>query len=568
MASDTAQLILFVVAITLLTPLLGGYMAKVYGGKRTILTPVLAPVEAGIYRLGGIISDRPQHWGYYAKAALLLNLAFTLVFYLILRLQYYLPLNPRGFPGLDAGIAFNTAISFITSTNWQVYAGETSLSYLSQMIGCTVQNFVSTATAMAVAIAIMRGLTTSRAEGLGNFQTDFVRSILYILLPISLIMALIMVFEGVPQTLHDYITVTTVGGDEQFIARGPVASQVAIKMLGTNGGGFFGANAAHPFENPTPLSNFIQCLAMLSIPAALTYSFGVMAGNTREGWALFATMMILFIAGLAALYAAEGAGNPLIAQLPIDQTAGNMEGKETRFGMAASALLSTIATTTAGGATNSLLDSYTPIGGLIPMMNVQLNELVFGGAGSGFYNLLMFILLAVFLAGLLVGRSPMYLGKKIEVREVKLVTLVLVCVPIGSLLVPTIALQIPGAAAAIRAHGPHGLSQLLYAYASAMGTNGSAFAGFDGTNTFHLVAMGFVMLLGRYVFIIGGLAIAGSLGAKRTAVVTTGAVRTDTPLFVVLMILVIFVFGVMMFFPAVSLGPVAEYFEMLSRQSF
>jgi K+-transporting ATPase ATPase A chain len=421
---------------------------------------------------------------------------------------------------------------------------------------------------MAVAIAIMRGLTTSRAEGLGNFQTDFVRSILYILLPISLIMALIMVFEGVPQTLHDYITVTTVGGDEQFIARGPVASQVAIKMLGTNGGGFFGANAAHPFENPTPLSNFIQCLAMLSIPAALTYTFGVMAGNTREGWALFATMMVLFITGLAALYAAEGAGNPLLAQLPIDQTAGNMEGKETRFGMAASALLSTIATTTAGGATNSLLDSYTPIGGLIPMMNVQLNELVFGGAGSGFYNLLMFILLAVFLAGLLVGRSPMYLGKKIEVREVKLVTLVLVCVPIGSLLVPMIALQIPDAAAAIRAHGPHGLSQLLYAYASAMGTNGSAFAGFDGTNTFHLVATGFVMLLGRYVFIIGGLAIAGSLGAKRTAVVTTGAVRTDTLLFVVLMILVIFVFGVMMFFPAISLGPVAEHFEMLSGRSF
>jgi K+-transporting ATPase ATPase A chain len=568
MAGDTAQLILFVVAITLLTPLFGRYMAKVYSGKRTILTPVLAPVEAGIYRLGGIIPDTSQHWGNYAKAALLLNLAFTLLFYLILRIQYYLPLNPRAVPGLDAGIAFNTAISFITSTNWQVYSGETDLSYLSQMIGCTVQNFVSTATAMAVAIAIMRGLTTSKAEGLGNFQTDFVRSILYILLPISLVIALIMVFEGVPQTLHDYITVTTVNGAEQTIARGPVASQVAIKMLGTNGGGFFSANAAHPFENPTPLSNFIQCLAMLSIPAALTYTFGVMTGNTRQGWALFASMMILFVAGLAGVYAAEGAGNPLIAQLPIDQTSGNMEGKEVRFGTASSALLSVIATTTAGGATNSALNSYTPLGGLVPMMNVQLNELIFGGAGSGFYNLLMFILLAVCLAGYLVGRTPIYLGKTVGVREIKLVVLILLCVPIGTLLVPAIVLTIPSAAAAIHNRGPHGLSELLYAYASAMGTNGSAFAGFDGTNTFHLVAMAFVMLLGRYAFIIGGLAIAGSLGAKRTAVVTSGSVRTDTPLFVVLMILIIFVFGAMMLFPAISLGPIAEYFEMLRGRSF
>ncbi len=568
MADNTAQLLFFVAAIVALTPVMGRYMYRVYASERTFMTPVIAPLERAIFRIGGIDPDAGQHWTRYAISAVLFNMIGVLCFYLIVRIQHVLPLNPRDFRGLDPALAFNTAISFITSTNWQAYAGETTMSYFSQMAGCTVHNFISTATAMAVAVAIMRGLTTSQTKVLGNFHADVVRTILYILLPISLIAALFLVFEGIPQNLNDYVTVMTVEGSEQLIPQGPVASQVAIKMFGTNGGGFFNASAAHPYENPTPLSNFVQCVLMLMLPAALTYTFGLMARDTRQGWSLFAAMAAVFVLGLVIVYIAEGANNSLIAGLPIDQTSGNMEGKEVRFGAAGSALLSVIATSTAGGATNSMLDSYTPIGGLVPMMNVQLNELIFGGAGSGFFNLLMFIILAVFLAGLMVGRSPVYLGKKVEVREIKLAVITLLIVPIGTLLIPAIAIMIPSAAAAIQDPGPHGLSEMLYAYASATGTNGSAFAGFDGAKTFHLVAMTFVMLAGRFAFIIGGLAIAGSLAAKRTTIVAVGAVPTNTPLFVVLMVSVIFVFGAMMFFPAIALGPLAEHFEMLAGKSF
>jgi potassium-transporting ATPase potassium-binding subunit len=414
----------------------------------------------------------------------------------------------------------------------------------------------------------MRGLTTSQAKTIGNFHQDFIRSILYIVLPISLIVALFLVFEGVPQTLGDYISVKTVEGSEQVIAQGPVASQVAIKMLGTNGGGFFNANGAHPFENPTPLSNFVQAVLMLLIPASLTYTFGTMAGDNRQGWALFAAMAFLFALGLAIVYVAEGAENRLLVSLPIDQTAGNMEGKETRFGTAGSALWAVAATTTATGAVNSMLDSYMPIGGMVPLLNVQLSEVIFGGAGSGFYNLLLYIVLAVFIAGLMVGRSPTYLGKKIEVREIKLAVLILLVVPFGMLLLPAIAVIIPSAALAIHNRGPHGLTEMLYAYASATAANGSSFAGFDGSSTFHLTTLGLVMLAGRFAFIIAGLAIAGSLGAKRTAVVSTGAVMTHTPLFIALMVAVIFIFGIMSFFPAAALGPLAEHFEMLSGKSF
>ncbi|WP_088347818.1 MULTISPECIES: potassium-transporting ATPase subunit KdpA [Rhodomicrobium] len=568
MTEDTAQLLLFALAIVALTPLMGRYMARVYAGERTLLTPVVAPVERAIYRLGGIDPAAEQRWTRYATSVIALNLVGTLAFYAILRLQDVLPLNPRGLGPVEPALAFNTAISFITSTNWQAYAGERTLSYFSQMAGCTVYNFVSTASAMGVAIAVMRGFATSQTRSLGNFHVDFIRTNLYVLLPVALISALFLVFEGVPQTLADYASVKTVEGGEQIIARGPVASQVAIKMLGTNGGGFFNANGAHPFENPTPLSNFVQAVLMLLIPAALTYTFGTMVGDTRQGWALFSVMAIVFVLGLVIIYAAERAGNPMIAALPIDQMAGNMEGKETRFGMAGAALWAAVGTTTAAGAVNSSLDSYTPIGGMVPMMNVQLSEVIFGGAGSGFYNLVFYIVLAMFIAGLMVGRSPDYLGKKIEVREIKLAVLTLLIVPLGMLLLPAIAIMIPAAAAAIQDHGPHGLSELLYAYASATAANGSAFAGFDGGSTFHLTAQGLAMLAGRFAFIIAGLAIAGSIGAKRTAVAALDTVPTHTPLFVALMVAVIFIFGALSFFPAVALGPLAEHFEMRAGRSF
>ncbi|MGF1623148.1 MAG: potassium-transporting ATPase subunit KdpA [Rhodomicrobiaceae bacterium] len=568
MTDDTAQLLLFAAAIAGLTPVLGLYMARIYAGQRTWLTPLLHPVEQFIYRLTGITPENEQHWTRYAFSVILLNLVAVLVFYLILRLQHLLPLNPRVFTGLDPALAFNVTISFITSTNWQAYAGETTLSYFSQMAGCTVHNFISTGTAMAVAMAVIRGITTSQTRTLGNFHVDFVRTVLYVLLPISLIVAAVLSFEGVPQNLGDYQIVKTVEGPEQLIPQGPVASQTAIKMFGTNGGGFFNANGAHPYENPTPVSNFLQALLMLLIPASLTYTFGTMAGDTRQGWALFAAMSLLFALGLAVVYTSEGAGNSLLASLPIDQTSGNMEGKEVRFGTAGSALWAVTSTATASGAVNSMLDSYTPIGGLVPMMNVQLSEVIFGGAGSGFYNLLFYIVLAVFLAGLMVGRSPVYLGKRIEVREIKLAVITLLVVPIGMLLLPAVAIMIPSAASAIQDPGPHGLSEMLYAYASATAANGSAFAGFDGSAPFHLTAQPLAMLVGRYAFIISGLAIAGSLGAKRTAVVSTGAVPTHSPLFVVLMVSVIFIFGAIGFFPAIALGPLAEHFEMLAGKTF
>ena len=568
MTDDTAQLLLFAAAIIALTPVMGRYMARVYAGEKTFLTPVVAPLENAIYRFGDIDPANGQHWTRYAFSVVLLNMVGVLFFYMILRLQHILPLNPRSFGAVEPGLAFNIAISFITSTNWQSYAGENTLSYFSQMAGCTVYNFVSTATAIGVALAVMRGFTTSQAKTLGNFHADFVRTILYILLPFSFILALVFVFEGVPQNLNDYVTVTTVEGGEQVIAQGPVASQVSIKMLGTNGGGFFNANASHPYENPTPFSNFLQTVLMLLIPAALTYTFGTMAGDIRQGWALFAAMATFFIFGLTVVYFAEGAGNPLLAHLPIDQTAGNMEGKEVRFGTAGSALWTVTATSTAAGAVNSMLDSYTPVAGLVPLMNVQLSEVVFGGAGSGFYNLIFYIVLAVFIGGLMVGRSPSYLGKKIEVREIKLAVITLLIVPFGMLLLPAIAIMIPSAASAIHDPGPHGLSEMLYAYASATAANGSSFAGFDGSQPFHLVAQPLAMIAGRFAFIIAGLAIAGSLASKRTAVISTSALPTHTPLFVILMVAIILIFGAMSFFPAIALGPLAEHFEMLKGKTF
>ncbi len=568
MSDNTAQLLLFALVIIALTPLLGRYMARVFAGERNLLTPIAAPVEKALHRLGGIDANAGQHWTRYAQSAIIVNMVSVLLFYLIMRLQHILPVNPRHIAPVDPALAFNIAVSFVTSTDWRADAGESTLSYFSQMAGCTVHNFIGTATAIAVAVAVMRGFTARQTKTLGNFAVDFIRANLYVLLPVSVIVAMFLVFEGVPQTLADDLVVKTVEGHQQIIAHGPVASQVAIKIIGTNGGGFFAANGAHPYENPTPLSNFVQAVLMLLIPAGLTYTFGTMAGDTRQAWALFSVMAILFGFGLIVVYIAESSGNHLLAALPIDQTAGNMEGKEVRFGTAGSALWAVAATATATGAVNSMLDSYTPIGGLVPMMNIQLNEVIFGGAGSGFYNLIFYIVFAVFMAGLLVGRSPNYLGKKIGAREIKLTVLGLLVVPFGMQLLPAIAIMVPAAAAAIRDPGPHGLSEILYAYASATAANGSAFAGFDGSVTFHLVAQGLAMMAGRYGFIIVGLAIAGSLGAKPKTVIVSGSVPTHTPLFVVLTISVIFIFGAMSFLPAIALGPLAEHFEMLAGRTF
>lgn len=568
MTDDTAQLLLFAVVIVVLTPLLGRYMARVYAGERTLLTPVAGPAETFLCKICGINPETEQHWTQYAFSVLAVNIVCVLVFYLILRLQYFLPLNPRSVTGLAPDLSFATAISFITSTNWQAYSGETDLSFFSQMVGCTAQNFLAGATAMSVAIAVMRGLTQSQIKTLGNFHVDFIRSVLYILLPVSFLFALFFVFQGVPQTLSNYPTVVTVEGAEQVIAQGPVASQVAIKIFSTSGGGFFNANGAHPFSNPTPLTNFLQAVLILALPAALTYTFGTMAGDTRQGWALFAVMAFLFVVGLAVVYVAEDNGNSLLARLPIDQAAGNMEGKETRFGTAGSALWGIAATATATGAVNSMLESYTPIGSMVPLLNIQLNEAIFGGVGSGFYSLVFYIVLATFLAGLMVGRSPVYLGKKIEVREIRFAVLTPLIVPIGMLLLPALALQIPGASTAMHNHGPHGLTELLFAYASAIATNGASFAGFDAAQPFHLTAQALAMLAGRFIFIIAGLAIAGSLGAKRTVSATISGVPTHTPLFVILMISIIIIFGALSFFPALALGPLAEHFEMLVGQTY
>jgi K+-transporting ATPase ATPase A chain len=566
---DSFQLLLFGSVILALTPLIGSYMHLVYTGRWTILTPVMEPVERTIYSLMGIDPRTGYHWTRYALAVLAVNFFGFLLLYAILRLQNILPLNPRGFPGMEPRLAFNTAVSFMTNTNWQAYAGEQALSYFSQMVGMTVQNFLSAATGMAVAVAVIRGFVGQQEKTLGNFYVDLTRSVLYILLPIAIVAALVLVWEGTPQTLGDYATAQTVEGREQVIATGPVASQVAIKNLGTNGGGFFNANSAHPYENPTPLSNYIQLILIMLIPAGFTITFGKMAGDIRQGWALFTAMAIIYAIGVFGTYWAEGAANPAFANHPIDQADGNMEGKEVRFGLASSAIWAVTTTAVAAGATNASLDSFTPIGGLIPKMNIQMGEIVFGGAGAGMYAMLLYVLLVVFMAGLMVGRTPEYLGKKIETREIKLTVLTLLLAPTGMLLVPAITLLFPAARAAIQETGPHGLSELLYAYASVTGVNGSAFAGFNAANSVHLLTQAFCMLGGRFFLIVTILAIAGSLAAKKTLASSPGTLPTHTPLFIGLIILVVIVFfGALTFFPALALAPVAEHLEMMNGRLY
>jgi potassium-transporting ATPase potassium-binding subunit len=565
---DTLQLVFFAALILGIAPLMGVYMSLVYTGARTPLTPILDPVERALYSIAGI-NSAGQHWTRYAFSMLAVNATGFVLLYAILRLQHILPLNPRDFPPMSPAFAFNTAISFVTNANWQAYAGETTLSYFSQMAGLTVQNFLSAGTGMAVAVAVIRGFSGKQLKTLGNFYVDLTRSILYILLPISIVAAIAFSALGVPQTLGDYVTATTVEGSSQVLAQGPVASQLSIKSLGSNGGGFFNVNAAHPYENPSPLTAYIQLVLFMLIPAGFPIAFGRMAGDTRQGWALFSAMAIIYALGIAAIYWAESVGNPFLANQPIDQFAGNMEGKEVRFGLALSSLWAATITATGAGATNASLDSFTPLGGLVPKMNIQMGEIVFGGVGTGMYAMLLYVLLVVFIAGLMVGRTPEYLGKKIETKEIKLTVMTLLLVPTCMLLIPAISLMVPSAAVALHAKGPHGLSELLYAYASATAANGSAFAGFDGTVTFHLVAQALCMMAGRYLIMVPVLAIAGSLAAKKPVIASMGTLPTHTPLFVGLIIIVIIVFfGALTFFPALALAPIAEHVEMLDGKLY
>ena len=568
------QLGLYLVVLLLLVKPLGAYMARVYAGERTFFGRIVGPIERLIYRIVGMRPDEEMDWKTYAIAMLLFSLIGLLALYGLQRLQSVLPLNPQHLGAVKPDLAFNTAASFVTNTNWQSYSGETTMSYLTQMLGLTVQNFVSAAIGMAVLMVVIRGFVRHSTKMLGNFWVDMTRGILYILLPLSFMLALVLVSQGVVQTLSgahevavlqstDNVSSQSVGG--QILALGPAASQVAIKMLGTNGGGFFNVNSAHPFENPTPLSNFLEVLAILLIPAALCYTFGKVVGDTRKGWAILAAMTIIFVACLAVTAWAEQRGNPTFTELGVDQKAsdlqsgGNMEGKEVRFGIGNSALWATATTSASNGSVNSMHDSYTPLGGLVPMWLMQLGEVVYGGVGSGLYGMLAFVIIAVFVAGLMIGRTPEYLGKKIGSYEMKMASL-MVLIPILLVLLGTaIAVSISAGRAAVYNPGVHGFSEVLYAFSSAGNNNGSAFAGL-GTNTpFYNIALGFAMLIGRYWLAIAALAIAGSLVGEKKVPTSSGTLPTHGPLFIAWLIAVVIIVGALSFLPALSLGPLVEH---------
>lgn len=559
--------LLFVAVLCVIKPL-GLYMAKVFSGERTVLSPVLVPIERGIYRACGTSMDREQGWLAYTLSMQAFSLASFLLLYGILRLQAYLPLNPQGFAGVPSDLAFNTAVSFVTNTNWQNYAGEATMSHFSQMVGLTVQNFLSGAVGIALAMAFTRAFVRSQAQTLGNFWVDMTRATLYVLVPLAIVVALVFVWAGVPQTLDASVTATTLEGAQQVIALGPVASQEAIKQLGTNGGGFFNANAAHPFENPTAFSNYVNIFAMLCVSSALVYSFGQMVGNRRQGWVLLSAMAILLIAGVATIYWAEASGNSILTALGVDALQGNMEGKELRFGQAMSALYAAVTTGLSNGGVNGMHGSLTGLGGLVPMFLIQLGEILPGGVGSGLYGMLVFALLAVFVAGLMVGRTPEFLGKKIEGREMKCAMLAVLILPVVILGFSAISAMLPSAVASIGTAGPHGLSEILYAYTSAAGNNGSAFGGLSGNTAWYNTTLGLAMLLGRFAYVIPVMAIAGSLAAKVRVPASTGTFPTDGPLFVGLLIGIILILGGLQYFPALALGPIVEQFAMLAGQTF
>src|SRR5476651_1733743 len=564
------QILLYCAIIVALTPVLGAYMTRVYNGERTFLSPVLRPIEAAMYWAGGVDEKREQHWLTYTIAMLLFHAGGFLIIYVILRLQDVLPfqgqLNPAGQSAVAADLTFNTAISFITNTNWQNYGGESTMSYLSQMLALAHQNFLSAATGIVLAVALIRGFARASGKTVGNFWVDITRCTLYILLPICIVYAIFLVWQGMPQTLGAYVDATTLEGAKQTIAVGPVASQVAIKMLGTNGGGFFNANAAHPFENPTALSNFVQMISIFALGAALTNVFGRMVGNQRQGWAILAVMGVLFIAGVIVTYWAEANGTTALNALGL--TGGNMEGKEVRFGIVASSLFAVVTTAASCGAVNAMHDSFTALGGMIPLINMQLGEIIIGGVGAGMYGMLVFVIIAMFVAGLLGGRTPEYVGKKIEAREVKMAMLAILVLPLMYLGWTAIAVVYPTAVASMANAGPHGFTEVLYAYVSQTGNNGSAFAGLTGNILFYNVTGGVAMFVGRFFMIVPAMAMAGSLAGKKSIPPSAGTLPTTGGLFVGLVVGVILIIGGLTFFPALALGPIVEHLAMTANTLF
>lgn len=621
-ANGWIQIILFFGLILLVTKPIGAYMARVFEGERTLLTPIIKPIEKLFYKLSGVKEDEDMHWTIYAFSLLMFTVIGVVLTYALLRLQRHLPFNPRGFGGRDmpADLSFNTANSFATNTNWQNYLPEATVSYFSNMVALAIHNWMSAASGIVIAIALVRGFARKSAQGIGNFWVDLTRATLYILLPISLVYAVVLVQQGVPQNFSAYTDVTTIEGAKQTIAQGPVASQEAIKMLGTNGGGFFNANSAHPFENPTPFANLLQMLSIFLIPAGLTYTFGKMVGNTKQGWALFSAMSVLFLAGVFVLYRSEQAGNPIVTSLKVanndtgTQPGGNMEGKETRFGIANSALFATVTTDASCGAVNCMHDSFTPIGGLVPLANIMSGEVIFGGTGSGLYGMLMYAIIGVFIAGLMVGRTPEYLGKKIEQYEVKMAMLAVLVLAADILCFTAVGLNLniaPGKdavaitdankadaarlastsakwnridnlglnnASSDQFYGAtynnqnnpqaHGFTEILYQYTSQTGNNGSAFAGLTANTPYYNSTGGIAMLIGRFLMIIPLLAIAGSLARKKAIPASSGTFQTDSLTFVILLIGTIIIVGALTFFPAISLGPVVEHFQMLGGKTF
>jgi potassium-transporting ATPase potassium-binding subunit len=555
-ANGFVQIALFCAAVVLLVKPFGYYMTRVFNGERTFLSLPLRPLERAIYALSGVKEDEEQDWKSYGLAMLTFSLAGFLALYALQRLQAVLPFNPQHLDAVSPDLAFNTSVSFVTNTNWQSYTPESTMSYLTQMAGLTVHNFVSAATGIALAIALIRGFARRSARTIGNFWVDMTRTVLYVLLPIAIVVGLFFVWQGMPQNLGGYVEATTLEGGKQVIAQGPVASQEVIKIMGTNGGGFFNANSAHPYENPDALTNFVQMLLIFSIGASLTNVFGRMVGKERQGWAIFAVMGILFLTGVFTVYGTESGGNPAFASLPIDaapsalQAGGNMEGKEVRFGIANSSLFTTATTDASCGAVNNMHDSLLPLGGMVPMVNIMLGEIIFGGVGSGLYGVLLFAIVAVFVAGLMVGRTPEYLGKKIEAKEVKMAILA------G-----------PGLAGLANS-GPHGFSEALYAYVSATGNNGSAFAGLSANTPFWNTTLGLAMWIGRFLLIVPMLAVAGSLAAKKIVPASAGTFPTDGGLFIGLLIGVILIMGGLIYFPALALGPIEEHLAMRAGSLF
>jgi K+-transporting ATPase ATPase A chain len=559
------QATIFFLIVLAVTKPLGTYMARVFAGERTWLTPVFAPLEKLIYRLCGVRADEEMTWYAYALSLLAFSLVGLAYLYVLLRTQRWLPFNPQHIDNMTPDLAWNTAVSFTTNTNWQFYSGETAMSYLSQMAGLAWHNFVSAATGIAIAVAVVRGVVRTNVKTLGNFWVDLTRCSLYVLLPISIVVGILFVSAGIPQNLHAYQTVKSVEGFSQSITGGPMASQEVIKELGTNGGGFVNANSASPNENPTPFTNLIELLLIFSLGAGLTYMYGKMVKDTRQGWAIFTAMAILFFAGFTLAYWAEAGGNPIVHHLGV--AGGNMEGKECRFGVSGSALFATVTTDTSCGAVNSMHDSFMPLGGLVPLVDMQLGEIVFGGVGSGLYGMIVFIVLTVFIAGLMVGRTPEYLGKKVERREVQFAILAALVTPVLCLVPTAVAAVIPAGLATLNNGGPHGFSEILYAFTSTNANNGSAFAGL-GPNLFYNLMTGVNMFLGRFAVAIPALALAGALAGKKSIPEGSGTFTTHSPIFVALLVGVIVIVGALTFLPADSLGPIVEHLLVLQGKTF